>query len=94
MSYVSLSTVPVVLGKRRHKIVINALRDDEGTETYINSDVVAELNLQGETEKVTASMLNDQVDSFEKTPVECELESLDGKVKKEQYKFHSESCYR
>lgn len=55
---------------------------------------VAELNLQGETEKVMASMLNDQVDSFEKTPVECELESLDGKVKKEQYKFHSESCYR
>ena len=82
MSYVSLSTVPVVLGKRRHKIVINALRDDEGTETYINSDVVAELNLQGETEKVMASMLNDQVDSFEKTPVECELESLDGKSKK------------
>ena len=54
---------------------------------YINSDVVAELNLQGETRKVTVNMLKGQVDSFETTLVEFELESLDEKVKRTMQAF-------
>ena len=60
--------------------MVNALLDDRSTKTYINSNVAAELDLQGETRKVTVNMLYGQVDSFETTPVEFELESLDGKV--------------
>ena len=82
VNYVSLRTVPVILRKGSQKIVVNALLDDGSAKTYINSDVAAELNLQGGTRKVTVNMLNGQVDSFETTPVEFELESLDGKVKR------------
>ena len=82
MSYASSQTVPVILRKRSQNIVLNTLLDDGSTKTYINSDVAAELNLEGETWKVTVNMLNGQVDSFETTPVEFEFELLDGKVKK------------
>ena len=82
LSYVSLRTVPVVLRKGSQKIVVNALLDDGSTKTYINSDVAAESNLQGGTRKVAVNMLNGHIDSFEITPMEFELESLDGKVKR------------
>ena len=59
------------------KILVNTLLDDGGTKKYINSDVAGEWNLQGGTRKVTVNMLNGQKDSFELTPVEFELESLD-----------------
>ena len=64
------------------KILVNALLDDGGTKKYLNSDVAEEWNLQGGTQKVIVNMLNGQIDSFELTPVEFELESLDGKVKR------------
>ena len=80
MSYASSQTVPVILRKRSQNIVLNTLLDDGSTKTYINSDVAAELNLEGETWKVTVNMLNGQVDSFETTPAEFEFELLDGKV--------------
>ena len=49
MSYASSQTVPVILRKRSQNIVLNTLLDDGSTKTYINSDVAAELNLEGET---------------------------------------------
>jgi len=54
--------------------------DDASTKTYINSDVAAELGLQGRLQKVNASVLNDQMETFETSPVECVIESLDGKA--------------
>ena len=47
--------------------------------TYINADVAAELGLQGYPQRVTVSVLNGQVETFETSPIECVLESLDGK---------------
>lgn len=55
--------------KEMSKNALNALLDGGSTKTYINSDLAAELNLQGGTQKVTVNMLNGQ------------LELLDGKVK-------------
>ena len=40
---------------------VNALLDDASIKTYFNADVAAELGLQGQTEKVTVNVLNDQV---------------------------------
>ena len=42
--------------------------------------VAAEMGLQGELKKVIVSVLNGQLKSFETTPVECTIESLDGKT--------------
>ena len=52
--------------------------DVASTKTYINADVAAELGLQGHPQKVNVSVLNGQVETFETTPIECALESLDG----------------
>ena len=50
------------------------------TKTYINADVAAELGLQGCLQKVNVSVLNGKVETFETSPVECVIESLDGKA--------------
>ena len=51
------------------------------TKTYINSDVAAELGLHGQLQKVNVSVLNGHVETFETSPVECMIESLNGKSK-------------
>ena len=64
-------------GKKRIKV--NAILDDASTKTYINSDIAAELGLQGQLKRVNVSVLNGHIETFETTPVECIIESLDGK---------------
>jgi len=60
---------------------VNVLLDEASTKTYLNADVAAELGLQGHPQSVTVNVLNGQTETFETTPVEVELESLDGSVK-------------
>ena len=74
-----MRTVPVILKNGGRRLVVTALLDDASTKTYVNSDVAAELGLQGESRKVTVNVLNGQEDTFE-TPVECGIESLDGRI--------------
>ena len=78
--YITLRTVPEILMNGGRKLVVNALLDDASTETYIKGDVAAELGLQGESHKVTVNVLNGQEDTFETMPVECGIESLDGRI--------------
>jgi len=42
--------------------------------------VATELGLQLRLQKVNVSALNDHVKAFETSPVECTIESLDGKT--------------
>ena len=79
--FVALRTVPVFLKNGNHRIKVNALLDKASMKTYLNADVAAELGLQGHPQSVTVNVLNGQTETFETTPVEVELESLDGKVK-------------
>ena len=65
----------------QRELKVNALLDDASTKTYINSDVAAELGLHGQLQKVNVSVLNGHVETFETSPVECIIESLDGKSK-------------
>ena len=74
---IALRTIPVHLKNGNQKLKVNALLDDASTKTYINADVAAELGLQGHPQKVNVSVLNGQVETFETTPIECALESLD-----------------
>jgi len=71
----ALRTIPKNGNK---KLKVNALLDDASTKTYLNTDVAAELDLQGEVQKISVSVLNGQVETFETG--ECIIESLDGKV--------------
>ena len=79
--FIALRTVPVILKNGDRSLKVNALLDDASTKTYINSDVAAQLGLQGKTERVTVNVLNGQVETFETRPVYVELESLTGDVK-------------
>ena len=81
MNYISLRTVPVILRNGYKKVVVNALLDYGSTKTYLNSDVAAELSLQGKTEKVTVNMIIGKIDSFETMPEKFQLESLNGETK-------------
>ena len=47
--------------------------------TLVDTDVAAELGLQGHPQKVKVNVLNRQVETFYTIPVECVLESLEGK---------------
>ena len=73
--FIALRTVPIILKNGNQSIKVNALLDDASTKTYINADVTAELGLQGKTERVTVNVLNGQVETFEKRPVDVQLES-------------------
>ena len=78
--YGVLKTVPAVLKNGARRMVVNALLDDASTKTYINSDVAAELGLQGQNRGMTVNALNSQTDSFETMPFELYLESLDRNI--------------
>ncbi len=75
-----MQTVPVTLVNGSCRIKVNALLDDASTKTYINTDVAAELGLQGSFQKTNVNVLNGQVETFLTMPVALELESLNGKA--------------
>ena len=76
---IALRIIPVYIRNGNRKLQVNALLDDASTKTYINADVAAELGLQGCLRRVNVSLLNGKVETFETSPVECAIESLDGK---------------
>ena len=64
--------------------------DETSTKTYLNADVAAELELRGEPKRVTVNVLNGQTETFETTPVEFELESMNGNVATKMSAFTAE----
>ena len=56
--YIALRTVPVVLRNGDCSLKVNALLDEASTKTYLNTDIAAELGLQGRTEEVKINVLN------------------------------------
>ena len=88
--FVALRTIPVFLKNGHPRIKVNALLDEASTKTYLNVDIAAELELQGEPQKVTVNVLNGQTETFETTPVEFELESMNGKVATKMIAFMAE----
>ena len=80
MDYIALCTVPIILKNGGRSLQVNALLDEASTKSYVNSDVAAELGLEGKTEKVSVNVLNGQIETFETKPVNFELQSVDGKV--------------
>ena len=79
-NFVTLRTVPVILKNGNRRAKVNALLHDASTKTYMNVDVVAELALQGQVQKVTVNVVNDNVESFETMHIEVRLQSLNGQT--------------
>ena len=79
--YVALRTVPIVLRNEAKSIRVNALLDDASTKSYINSDIAAELGLEGEPVTLKVNVLNDcETELCNSTLVEFQIESVDGKT--------------
>ena len=76
---ITLGTISVHLKDGGRKIKVNTLLDDASTKSYVNSDVAAEFDLQGNLRRVNVSVLNGQIETFQTTPVVCGIESLDKK---------------
>ena len=55
--------------------------DEASRKTHLNADVDAELGRQGHPQSVTVNVLNGQTETFKTTPLEVQLEGLDGNVK-------------
>ena len=78
--YVALQTILVIVINGARKLKVNALLDDASAKTYINSDVASELGLKGEVRELTVNVMNGQEGAFKPTPVEFNLENVDGKT--------------
>lgn len=61
---------------------MNALLDEGSSRTYLNSDVAAELGLEGRPHELTVKMLNDNQERLNSSVVESTINSLAGRVHK------------
>ena len=77
---IGLRTVPIFVKNGDRLIKVNVLLDDTSTQTYINTDVAAELGLHGKPQKVRVNVLNGQIETFDTKPLSLELRSINGNV--------------
>ncbi|XP_078360400.1 uncharacterized protein LOC144644752 [Oculina patagonica] len=80
--FVALRTVPVYVTNHHRRIKVNALLDDGSSRTYLNSDIAAELGLEGRPHELTVNVLNDNQEKLSTSVVEFMISSCDGKVSK------------
>ncbi|KAG1663588.1 THAP domain-containing protein 1 [Nymphon striatum] len=78
---VTLRTIPVILKNGSKTLKVNALLDDRSTKTYVNNDIAEELGLKGYSKNVSVNVLNGKIRVFRTTPVQFELQSVNGQVK-------------
>ena len=80
--FVALRTVPVYVTNGKRRLKVNALLDDASSKTYLNSDIAAELGLEGRPHELTVNVLNDNQQILDTTVVEFMISSCEGKVSK------------
>ena len=66
---IALRTIPVYLSNGSRKKKVDALLDDASTKSYNNSDVAAELGLDGQLRRVKVNFFNGQIETFQIIPV-------------------------
>ena len=77
---VALRTIPIVLKNGNKRMLVNCFLDDGSDTTYINEDVVEELGLQGQKEKITINVASGQQVSFDSMIFTIGLKSTDGNI--------------
>ena len=88
--FVVFWTVPVYLTNGRKQVKVNSLLDEGSSRTYLNSDVAAELGLEGRPQELTVKVLNDNQEKRDSSVVEFTINSLDGKVCKQSSAYRTE----
>jgi len=73
-------TIPVWINANGKKVKINAVLDDASTGTFLNEEVTGALGIWSHYEKVTVSVLNETLESFDIIPVKVTLEIVDGRT--------------
>ena len=79
---IALQTVPLILKNGNKRIMVNCFLDEGSDTTYINEDLVEELGVRGQKEKIIVNVANDQQVKFMSMTFEVGLESIDGNVNK------------
>ena len=79
-SIVALRTIPVIVRKGATALRINAPLDDASSKSYINSDIVAQLGLEGSAEKLTVNVLDGNQAEIGSATVEIVMENIDKTV--------------
>ena len=77
---VALRTVPVISKNGNRRGFVNCLLDEGSDTTYVNEDVINEIELTGKKEPITGNVANDQTIHFMTGTFEIGLESTDGRV--------------
>ena len=76
--FIGLRTVPVYVTNGGRRVKVNALLDEASSRSYLNSDVAAELGLEGSPHELRVNVLNGLQTALETSLVEFEINSLDG----------------
>ena len=90
LEFVALRTIPVYLASRGRQVKVNALLDEGSSRSYLNSDVAAELGLEGRPHELTVKVLNDNQEKRNSSIVEFMINSLDGRVHKQASPYTTE----
>ena len=90
LEFVALRTVPVYLASGGRQVKVNALLDEGSSRCYLNSDVAAELGLEGRPHELTVKVLNDNQEKLNSSIVEFMINSLDGRVHKQASAYTTE----
>ena len=72
----------MILKNGNKRIMVNCFLDEGSDTTYINEDLVEELGVRGQKEKIIVNVANDQQVKFMSMTFEVGLESIDGNVNK------------
>ena len=88
--FMVLQTVPVYLTNGSKQVKVNALLDEGSSRSYLNSDVAAELGVEGRPQELTVNVLNDNQEKLNFSVVEFTISSLDGTVHKSACAYTTE----
>ena len=75
---VALRTVPVYVTNGARRVKVNALLDEASSKSYLNSDVPAELRLEGSPHELIVNVLNGHHTALDTSLVEFVINGLDG----------------
>ena len=78
LGYILLWIVPIIVENKSNSLIINAVLDNQSTQTYLNADNAAKLGLHGEIRKCKVSIINGTVANFETAPVKFTLRTVKG----------------
>ena len=82
-NFIALRTVPVHLKCGNRTIRVNALLDDASSRSYINSDIAAQLGLEGIPQRLTVQVLNNNQATLDSSTVDFVIESIDGTISRQ-----------